>query len=242
MIIRLQEVGSTNTFLREEMPDAPHGTVVSARCQSAGRGQRGNQWEAEPGMNLTFSILLRPHGIDARFQYAISEAVAIAIADELRALVPSPDKLAIKWPNDIYYGDMKLGGILIENSLTGNDITRTVVGAGINVNQSEFISDAPNPVSLNQLTGKTYNLDEMLENISQKIINQVDMLQNGHEPIHQRYCSMLWRKAGFFPYRTPAGDTFEARIAGVEPTGPITLLHRDGTLSTHAFKEVIAII
>ena len=162
----LQEVGSTSTYLRENRADAPHATVVAARSQTAGRGQRGNSWEAEPGRNLTFSMLLRPRGVDARTQYAVSEAVATAIVTVLRRYVPDSDHLTVKWPNDIYYTDSKLCGILIECSLSGLTIDRAVAGVGINVNQTEFRSDAPNPISLRQITGREYPLEPLLAEVA----------------------------------------------------------------------------
>lgn len=242
LIHRLQQTTSTSSYLRSELPDAPHGTVVTTHTQTAGRGQRGNSWEAEPGRNLTFSVMLRPDGADARSQYAVSEAVATAIASTLRPLVDRPELLTVKWPNDIYYGDRKLCGILIENTLTGLRIDRSIAGIGINVNQTEFLSDAPNPVSLKQLTGREYDLDRLLEDTVRAILEAVDALRQGHAETHRRYLSMLWRREGLHPYSTPAGEVFMAEIADVAPTGLLTLRHADGTLSTHAFKEVTAIL
>lgn len=240
----LESVGSTSTYMRQTLPDAPAGTVVAAHCQSAGHGQRGNSWEAEPGMNLTFSVMLRPEGIDAASQYAVSEAVAVAIAESLSRLVPEPEKLLIKWPNDIYYGDMKLCGILIENSLSGMSILRSIAGVGININQREFRSDAPNPVSLWQITRREHDLAPLLEEVAGAITANVDAISTatGRENIGCRYRSRLWRKEGLHPYRLPDGTEFRASIESIAPTGHITLRHADGTLSTHAFKEVVAVI
>jgi len=243
-IIALPRINSTSTYLRESLPDAPAGTVVVTSCQSAGRGQRGNSWEAEPGKNLTFSVLLKPHGIDASSQYAISEAVAVAITDTLEPLVPDRDALTIKWPNDIYYNDRKLCGILIENTLSGMDIVRSIAGVGINVNQHEFRSDAPNPVSLWQIDGRERDLDTLLVQVATAIIDNVEAVSSptGHEPIAHRYRKKLWRRSGLHPYSLPDGTTFMASIESVAPTGHITLRHADNTLTTHAFKEVSAII
>lgn len=242
MIYWLPEVDSTNTYLKRVMPDAPHGTVVAAHTQTAGRGQRGNHWEAEPGMNLTFSVMLRPKGVSGRRQYAISEAVAVAITDTLRGYVPDRRLLTVKWPNDIYYGDRKLCGILIENSLTGTEIERSVVGAGVNVNQTVFRSEAPNPVSLKQITGQDYDIKKLLEDIADAIAEEFDAPERDLDDLHGRYLGNLWRREGFYPYKTPDGDEFEAMIADVAPTGCLTLRRRDGSQSTYAFKEVIAII
>ncbi len=242
VIEKLHEVGSTSSYLRAERPDAPHGTVVSAHTQTAGRGQRGNSWEAEPGMNLTFSVMLRPDGVEARAQYSLSEAVATAIATALRRHLPDPKRLTIKWPNDIYYDDSKIAGILIENSLAGSHISKAIAGIGINVNQTRFLSDAPNPISLKQITGLSYDTGALLEEIAAAVIAAVDSLPAEAPELHELYLSMLWRRAGAHPYREPGGDPFMAEITAIAPTGHLTLRRPDGTEKTYAFKEVIALI
>ncbi|MDE5982764.1 MAG: biotin--[acetyl-CoA-carboxylase] ligase, partial [Duncaniella sp.] len=134
-IITLPEAGSTNTELAAIAAESPHGTVVTTRCQTAGRGQRGNTWEAAPGRNITMSVLLKPETILAREQFAVSEAVSLAIVTVLRRHLPAEAHVAIKWPNDIYVNDLKICGILIENSLIGNRIGHSIAGIGININQ-----------------------------------------------------------------------------------------------------------
>ena len=124
-----------------------HGAVIATREQTAGRGQRGNSWEAEPGKNLTFSMLLRPRGLHAARQFELSMVVSLAIADAIDALLPQGVRTAVKWPNDIYIGMEKVCGILIENRLAGPFIEYSVAGIGININQRRFLSDAPNPTS-----------------------------------------------------------------------------------------------
>ena len=240
-IIELDETASTNTYLRG-MTDAPHGTVIAARRQSAGRGQRGNTWESEPDANLTFSILVRPAGIPPVKQMAISRAVSLAIVRWLDRYLPDGMEASIKWPNDIYVGDRKICGILIEHVLTAGRIERTVIGAGININQKAFSSDAPNPVSLTQLTGLTYPLDSMLREVCSDIISLVEAEDRaGGDLTATDYMSRLWRRDGYHPYRDAAGD-FTARIVDVAPDGTLTLLRPDNTLSRYAFKEVTAIL
>jgi len=195
-------------------------------------------------MNLTFSVMLRPEGIEAAGQYAISEAVAVAVVETLTPLVPDARKLLIKWPNDIYYGDRKLCGILIENTLGGMSILRSIAGIGINVNQREFTSDAPNPVSLWQITRISHNLDTILEQVVTSILDNTTAIASpaGREDIARRYRDRLWRRDGLHPYLLPDGTRFMASIERIAPTGHITLRHADDTLSTHAFKEVSSII
>ena len=240
-IIELEETASTNTYLRG-MTDAPHATVIAARRQSAGRGQRGNTWESEPDANLTFSILVRPVGIPPVKQMAISRAVSLSIVRWLDRYLPDGMEASIKWPNDIYVGDRKICGILIEHVLTAGRIERTIIGVGININQKAFYSDAPNPVSLTQLTGLTYPLDSMLREVTADIISLVEAEDRaGGDLTATDYMSRLWRRNGFHPYRDAAGD-FTARIADVAPDGTLTLLRPDNTLSRYAFKEVTAIL
>lgn len=240
-IIELEETASTNTYLRG-MTDALHATVIAARRQSAGRGQRGNTWESEPDANLTFSILVRPAGIPPVKQMAISRAVSLSIVRWLDRYLPDGMEASIKWPNDIYVGDRKICGILIEHVLTAGRIERTIIGVGININQKAFYSDAPNPVSLTQLTGLTYPLDSMLREVTADIISLVEAEDRACGDLTATdYMSRLWRRNGFHPYRDAAGD-FTARIADVAPDGTLTLLRPDNTLSRYAFKEVTAIL
>lgn len=246
-IIRLPECASTSSELRAMQPPACHGTVVVTDCQTAGRGQRGNHWEAEPGKNLTFSIMLEPVGLPAREQFTLSEAVAIAVVDTLRPLVPDPDDIKVKWPNDIYWRDLKLVGILIENSLSGTSIIRSIAGIGVNVNQERFLSDAPNPVSLKMITGRDYDLSRLIDKLSTAIINIVDNLNKGVEnpaALHERYRELLWRGTGYHPYRdTATGEQFQAAIQSIAPDGCLTLtLQGDPTPRTYAFKEVHPIL
>lgn len=143
-IVWLDSCGSTNDALTE-IDGADHGTVAVCRRQTAGRGQRGNKWESEPGKNLTFSILLCPD-IEARSQFEMSMLVSLAVADFIDAVL-GRRAAKVKWPNDIYVADGKICGILIENRLSGTMLERAVAGIGINVNQTVFRSGAPNPVS-----------------------------------------------------------------------------------------------
>lgn len=238
-IVKLQVTDSTSSYLRSRLADAPHGTTVSAHTQTAGRGQRGNSWEAEPGMNLTFSMMLRPLDLEVRSQYILSEAVATAIASTLRKYVDAPERLTIKWPNDIYYDDSKLGGILIENSLSGPRVEKSIAGVGININQTTFRSDAPNPISLKQIMRQTYEIDPLLAEITGAI---AEASLRPSATLHELYLSMFWRREGNYPYREPDGEPFIASIERVAPDGMLTLRRSDGTEKTYAFKEVIALI
>lgn len=243
-LITLETVDSTNAWLRRQMADGAqlrHMTVVSATEQTAGRGQRGNSWEAEPGMNLTFSLLLRPREVPAADQFAISEAVALAVAEAVAPLLPAEcQPVEVKWPNDIYVGNRKLAGILIENSLTGRMIDWSIAGVGINVNQRRFVSDAPNPVSVANLTGSTHELRSLLQAFADALAR---LLAMDRSSLHARYMGRLWRRAGLNLWRdTASGTIFEGSIADVALTGHLTIADGDGLQRRFAFKEIEAIL
>lgn len=234
----LESTGSTNSYLAAHADDFAHGDIVMAVEQTAGRGQRGNSWEAEPGKNLTLSMMLRPKGIEAARQFDISRAVALGTAMMIQEIVKQ--EVLIKWPNDIYVGDRKIAGILIENTLTGRFIDRSIAGIGVNINQEEFRSDAPNPVSVIQLTGRSTPLLPLAEALGEYIL---EMLAKPVEELRQAYDCRLWRREGFHPYYDNIEDTaITASITSIGPMGHLTLTTPEGTSHTYAFKEVSAVI
>lgn len=246
----VRETPSTNTYLKSLASTLPDGTVVYTHSQTAGRGQKGNSWEAEPGKNLTFSMLIKRPSIPVREQFAISEAVSLAIAQIVsEALVSEhPDlgsQIKVKWPNDIYCGDRKLCGILIENSLDSNGIAHSEIGVGLNVNQSTFVSDAPNPVSLCQLTGHEHDLDELLHAICQRIWQLCSLLNDSaqRQALHEQYAQTLYRADGEpHTFALPDGTQFAATIVTVEPDGMFVLRTDSGETQRYAFKEVKHVI
>lgn len=241
-IIILDKVASTSTYLSEMQPTAAHGTVVAARCQSAGRGQRGNRWESAPGMNVTLSVMLRPEGLHVADSYLLSEAVSVAVANALDCFLGA-GTIRLKWPNDVYVADRKLGGILIENSLRGAMVERSIVGVGVNVNQRVFLSPAPNPVSMAQASGRNFDVDEVMQAIARAIV-EAPLLMADSGALQRHYRSLMWRgDGGYYPYVDAAtGEHFTARIVSVASTGRITLEEADGTLRRYAFKEVVAVV
>lgn len=243
MFIIKDSLSSTSSYLAGIAADACHGTVVMAREQTAGRGQRGNSWEAEPGCNITLSLLLRPEGLHPARQFVISQAVSLAIVGMLQRMVDEP--VRIKWPNDIYVGDHKICGILIENTITGMTIDRVIVGIGLNVNQMVFCSDAPNPVSLRQLMPETeFDVEALAHDMVDEILAQVEATLKGVESLSDRYFSLLWRNDGWYPYHDNLrGVDMSARIDSVDASGIITLTDRaDGVARQYAFKEITALL
>ncbi len=243
-IVYVDEATSTNNMLASVAAKFEHGTALAAHTQTAGRGQRGNSWESEPGKNLTFSILLYPRVLIASRQFEISQVVSLSVVKVLRSLL-NTDQVCIKWPNDIYCGDKKLCGMLIENSVAGPLIDRSIVGIGINVNQTVFLSDAPNPVSMAQIAGHEFDVDAVLEYVATQIVNDFDAYEDNPDSasLSARYRFALWRGDGYWPYRdNKNGDIFSARIAAVAPSGLLTLATEGGTFRTFGFKEVSPIL
>lgn len=237
-ILWLDEIDSTNSWLAANGRSLAANTAVAAHRQTAGRGQRGNRWESEPGSNLTLSLLLRPSAIHVARSFCLSEAVAVAVAETVEDIAPEIT-VSIKWPNDIYVGDRKLGGILIENSLCGDMIGRCIIGLGLNLNQRRFFSDAPNPVSLWQLTGRGFDIADAARRVTAAMVREAAGAAGCHAGLHSRYMSRLWRAAGLHPFvRTATGETFTASVSDVLPTGHIQLELADGTPARFAFKEI----
>ena len=240
--IHLNETHSTNSYLRELImreKEQPEGTVVITDYQTAGRGQKGNSWESERGKNFTFSILLHPNHIPPGKQFILSQLISIAIVGVLKEY---DRHFTIKWPNDIYWKEKKIAGMLIEVDLTGSSLSNAIIGIGININQRHFKSDAPNPVSLTQITGKEHNLSELLEKILDSIVDAYNKYSpDNEEEIRQKYMALLFRNKGVYPYLY-GEEIFNASIEGIEPNGQLILKKENGSIHTFAFKEISFVI
>lgn len=243
-VIVRQVCASTSSDAALLAPDAPHTLTVAAIEQTAGRGQRGNTWEAAPGMNLTFTTLLRPAALPPRDQFALSMAVSLGLAAGLAPFMGmAADRLALKWPNDIYYADLKLGGILIQHTLTGDAIERTLVGVGININQQAFVSQAPNPVSLCHITGRQHDTARVLGCVLESMMRRVTGLLAGTETVDdllRDYHACLWRNdgVGHMWRDVDSGREFRARVQSVGRDG---MLYLQGCPRPYAFKQVEAV-
>lgn len=243
--IEIDETNSTSDYLKsllatlDGVQREPRLTVAYADYQTAGRGQGTNRWESERGKNLLFSVLCHPVWVPVQSQFLISEAVAIALHDALAAYT---DGITVKWPNDIYWHDRKISGTIIENTLHGGHIRDCIIGTGVNVNQTDFHSDAPNPVSLCQITGRETDRMTLLKDIVTRLDACLTDLRNGnYGKIASLYTSYLYRGHGFFPFRDKDGE-FEAAIVEVEDDGHLILRDRDGVVRSYTFKEIEFII
>lgn len=236
-VIHLAETDSTSNFLMQLSSREPveEFTVVRADFQTAGKGQRGNSWESDPGENLLFSIIMYPEFLEARMQFLLSQAVALGIKEVLDTI---SDGFSIKWPNDIYWRDRKICGTLIENDLMGSTIKRCVAGIGINLNQKEFHSPAPNPVSLWQITGESTDITDFLHNVVRRIMYYYRLLKSDKtEEVSRKYHDALFRNEGMHLYRDSSGE-FLAEIVRVEPEGRLILKDEAGNERGYTFKEV----
>jgi len=245
--IKLDEVDSTNNYLRHlDASDNSRMTLVTAEFQTAGRGADTNRWESAKGENLLFSLRVQPSCLPVSRMFAISEATALAVRDSLNAFLPStPPKggrgVSIKWPNDIYYGDSKVAGILIENDLQGAQVMRSIIGVGINVNQRRFLSDAPNPRSLADIVGHDVRRRFVLEQFMECFMHYFGQIDTGKEKaldaLHEDYKSHLYRRGEEHAY-TDKDGTFRATLIDVEPTGHLILQDKEGNKRRYEFKEV----
>lgn len=238
--IHTEETDSTNRLLRDYAGEEG-GLMTVATCdyQTAGRGQGNNTWESERGKNLLFSVRVYPASLPANRQYVITEAMALAIRDTLARYT---DGISIKWPNDIYWRDMKISGTLSECDICRGCVRSCIVGTGINVNQQRFVSGAPNPVSLRQIIGRDMDRGRLLGRLLADLEAYVGKVNGGcYGHIHSEYLRSLYRRTGVFAYSDSDGE-FMASVDTVEPDGRLVLRRESGELVRYGFKEVKFII
>ena len=236
-----EELDSTSSELLRHIGDYDNLSVVAAVNQTAGRGQRGNRWFSAPGDNLTFSFLLRPEALPAREVMALTCFATLAVRDALQAEgVPA----VIKWPNDIYVGKRKICGMLVENGLEGADIAWSVIGIGINLNQTVFPGGVLNPTSLKRLTGKTYAPASFLENLCHGLESRLPGLATPEtrKALRDAYEQDLFQKNLLARYRDLlTGEEFMGTIRGITPEG-LLRIEAEGRERTFGFKEVSYIL
>lgn len=240
-IIHIRETNSTNNYLKEllQTQNVDEGTIVWADFQSAGKGQRGNGWESEAGKNILFSIVLFPGFIKAGEQFILSQIVSLAVANCLQEYTKG---ISIKWPNDIYWNEKKICGILLENTILEDNIGYSVAGIGININQDNFRSNAPNPVSLKQITNRDYNLEKILKTVVDNINMYYQQIKIGKtDSLIKQYKESLFRKDGYHLYNDGISN-FLARMQDVDSSGLLILKTKEGEERHFAFKEVKYII
>ncbi len=238
MIYRFEQLTSTNDEARNLR--YRHGDIIVAEYQSAGRGQRGHLWSSNRAENLTFSVVIEPEGLPAIEQFLLSEVVALALVDTFAGEGISA---VIKWTNDIYVGDKKITGVLIEQNLSSGMISRSIVGVGINVNQLHFDETLPNPVSMAQLLNKTIDRDMLLDSFSLALMRRYEQLARGDkQALQQEYRSHMYRLGVVAPFRLPSGEVVQASICGVKPSGELLVEYPDGAQGEYLFRQIEFVI
>ncbi|MFP4025413.1 MAG: biotin--[acetyl-CoA-carboxylase] ligase [Thiohalospira sp.] len=236
-IISLVSADSTNTYAVQLLKsgNVDEGTIVYTHDQKAGRGLGRNTWESEKGKNLTFSIILYPDFLPIEHHYMLSKIISLGLFEYASSKVSD---IKIKWPNDIYFNDKKLAGILIENSIKGSTINYSVAGIGLNLNQEQFFSNAPNPVSLKQITGENYSVKDELVQVRQHIKKFYQKLQSGQlKDINRRYIECMYRFNKFHKFCWN-NQVFRAKITGVNEYGHLQVLTSDNEIKEFEFKEI----
>lgn len=235
-ITHINECDSTNAFLQRLLmqADAAEGTVVKTDFQRKGRGQLTNVWEAEAGKNILCSILLRPTTLPIKQQFLISQAISVAIVEVLNTFA---EGFSIKWPNDIYYKEDKIAGILIENNLCSAGISTCIIGLGLNVNQQTFKSDAPNPISLYNIIGKETSVAELLGSILENFSNVYSLVYANVDTLREKYFSHLLFNYQMRIYEDENG-VFTGKIIDVENDGHLIIEDEAGAKRRYAFKEI----
>ena len=239
-IEKFDTLPSTNQYCELlNLSETEEFTVIVAHTQTAGIGQRGNHWEAEPGKDLTFSLVLKPTWLPIADQYQLTKAVSLGIADFLMPLITEGNRrVRIKWPNDIYVDNKKICGILITHRIAGGQIAASVVGVGLNVNQIDFPSWVPNPTSLSLLTGQEWPLDETLEKMLNCIAHRYNELRNNPiGTLDEPYLNLLLRRGQEAQYGYQ-GQTISATLLDVNRYGHLQLVTDKGERLSCQLKEI----
>jgi len=241
--IHFAEIHSTNTYLLDLLSktNPPEGTCVTSDFQSAGRGQIGRSWHSEAGMNFLASFLFTPQNLPVDRQFELSMTIALAVKSLVCQFC---SHVSIKWPNDIYVGDRKIAGILIQNNLRGNHIAASVAGIGLNCNQTIFPVHLPNPVSLAQCTGHPFDLEEIRIRCSMALENMYHRWQSGDvQNIQAEYITSLYRYNQYFQYRiSTSGIILQAKITDITREGKLVLEEQTGRAYSFDLKEVEYVI
>lgn len=238
-VIDLESTDSTNNYalilLREKQPF--EGTVVRTFRQTLGRGQRQKQWESENFCNLTFSIIYYPVFLSVSRQFQLSKAISLGVADFVKSVTKS-ENVKIKWPNDIYVGNKKIAGILIENTVSGNKISSAVIGIGLNANQTSFSAEIPNPVSLKMITGKSLDLEKCFQELCVSLEVRYMQLKGGKENlINEEYHKSLYGLNEQREFVINTKNTI-AEIVGVDELGKLKLCE-NSVVNAYDFHHIV---
>ena len=231
------QLDSTNAYLQRKQSECDiRNWVVSTDEQTAGKGMGSNGWESEVGKNLTFSLALDMSFLPAERQFLLSEAVPLGIIEVLDKVLPA-EKLSIKWPNDIFYENRKLAGILINSTIKANMMDVSIIGIGLNVNQMQFQDWPTHPISLKQITGKVYDLQPLMEQIAEHILIKVEQLKASPAAIEQDYLKGLYRYRTWADYEVK-GKILRLFMTGIDPFGRLLLVDEAENSYCFDIKEI----
>ena len=242
----LNQIDSTNAYLLRFPEQERIGTVVWAGEQTAGKGMADNGWESAPGLNLTFSVGVDMSFMKAADQFALSMAVPLALLDVLDSVLLQASSaerltrtLSVKWPNDLYFGNRKLAGILINSTIHGDDMGVSVVGVGLNVNQMTFKDWPSHPISLKMILGRDMELQPLLEQLVSAMTRRVSMLRlrAWADTIQYEYLNRLYRKGEWADYEV-CGEIVRLFIQGIDPFGRLVTVNERGTQAVYDIKEI----
>lgn len=238
-LTRLKVIASTNSYLAELAVDKKlaEGSLVMAEEQLVGRGQGGTEWYSEKGKNFLGSFLFYPSFLNTSDFFMLNKAFSLATVSALGKL--TGEHFSVKWPNDIYYRYKKVAGILIENTVSGQSFSSCIFGIGLNVNQDHFTDYLPNPVSLKQITGKTYDLDDVKNELCNELESKYLQLKAGqHLQLSEMYMKKLYQYEKWNLYQSAEG-VFTGKIIGVEKSGRLIIENENGSMKSYALKEII---
>ncbi len=251
-IIRFKNIESTNQYLQRLLDEGVDimDNIVVADFQTSGKGQGKNVWQSEEGKNLLFSIALDMSFLKAENQFLLTQIVSVAMIDVLKNYLPE-NSLFIKWPNDIYYNDKKIAGILIKNEIKGMMLGTSIIGIGLNVNQTDFDENLPNPISMKIITGKDYDLEKILLEVAESLSRDVTYYTTenkrdviGASKISQRddnYINHLYRYKKWASYEHE-GEVKEMMIVGYDKFGRLILKEKNDREVVCDLKEIKFIV
>ena len=232
-----KQIDSTNAYLQRQQSESDiRNWVVSADEQTAGKGMGSNGWESEVGKNLTFSLAIDTGFLPAEKQFQLSKAVPLGILEVLDGIL-SPEKLSIKWPNDIFFENRKLAGILINSTIKGNMMDVSIIGIGLNVNQMQFQDWPTYPISLKMITGMDYDLQPLLEQIAENLLIKVGQLPSDPAAIEREYLNRLFRYRTWAEYEVN-GKVLRMFMTGIDPFGRLQLVDEQQQPHQYEIKQI----
>ncbi|CAM1353187.1 biotin--[acetyl-CoA-carboxylase] ligase [Tenacibaculum insulae] len=238
-IIKLDAIDSTNSFLKDMAAkvSVDNFTVVVAKTQTSGRGQMNANWQVEEGKNLTFSVFCEFLKLKAADYKYLNYSVSLSVFEAVKGL--KLPQLKIKWPNDILSENKKIAGVLIENTLSLNKISSSIIGIGLNVNQNSFSDDLPNASSLKIILGKEFDLDFLLDKIINCLKTNLKLLENKeYLALEEKYLNVLYKKNVPSMFKTSQNILFMGKIIGVSAMGNLQIELENETVKEFGIKEV----